>query len=141
MEYRRFGDTVYVRIDRGEEIARQLQAVAEAESIRLAQVSALGATDDFTVGVYDVDTRQYHSLTFRGPHEIVALTGTISTMDGVYYSHLHMGCADTQGRMVGGHLNRAVVSATCEAVITVSHGTVDRVYDQQVTGLNLFRFS
>jgi len=39
----------------------------------------------------------------------------------------------------GGHLNRAVVSATCEMVVDVLDGTVDRQYDP-VTGLNLFKF-
>ena len=40
----------------------------------------------------------------------------------------------------GGHLNRAVVSATCEMVITVIDGKVDRVYDEE-TGLNVFKFA
>ena len=42
-------------------------------------------------------------------------------------------------RGAGGHLNRAVVSATCEMVVDVLDGTVDRRYDP-VTGLNLFKF-
>ena len=41
MEYRRFGSTVVARIDRGEEILAALQRIAEAEGIRLAEVSAL----------------------------------------------------------------------------------------------------
>jgi len=40
---------------------------------------------------------------------------------------------------VGGHLNRAVVSATCEMVITCIPGTVDRAFSEEV-GLNLFKF-
>ena len=44
-----------------------------------------------------------------------------------------------KGEVFGGHLNRAVVSATCEMVVDVLDGTVDRQYDP-VTGLNLFKF-
>lgn len=89
MDYRRFGNSVYIRMDRGE--------------------------------------------------EIVSLTGSVTTMDGAFYAHLHMSAGDETGHVWGGHLNRAVVSATCEMVVQVSDGTVERAFDPDV-GLNLFRF-
>lgn len=139
MEYKRFGNTVYARFDLGEEVTEQLRAVAEAENIRLAHVRALGATDSFTVGVYDTEAKVYHALDFTGAHEIVSLTGTVNTMDGKYYSHLHMSAANVKGQVVGGHLNRCRISATCEMVIEITDGKLDRSYDD-VTGLNLFDF-
>ena len=139
MDYRRFWDTLIVRIDRGEEITEQLRAVAEKENIRLASVEALGAVSDFTVGVYDVAQKQYHANRFQGAYEIVSLTGTITTMDGRFYHHLHMSAGDEKGTVSGGHLNSATVSATCEMVIRVIDGTVERRQDPE-TGLNLFRF-
>ena len=72
-------------------------------------------------------------------NEIASLTGTINTMDGEYYAHLHMSAGNEKGEVFGGHLNRAVVSATCEMVITVIDGKVDRVYDEEI-GLNVFKF-
>ena len=139
MDYRRFENTIVARFDRGEEITAQLRALCEKENIRLASVEALGATDEFTVGVYNVDEHQYHALTFTGTHEIVSLTGTVNTMNGEYNSHLHMSAANESGAVVGGHLNAARVSATCEMVIRVIDGAVDRFKDD-VTGLNLFKF-
>lgn len=139
MEYRRFGNTIVARIDRGEEILTALQEIAEAEDIRLASISALGATNDFTVGVYNVDEKQYHANDFKGNFEIVSLIGTVSTMDGRFYAHLHMSAGNEKGQVFGGHLNRAVVSAVCEMVITVIDGTVDRSFSPEI-GLNLFRF-
>lgn len=102
-------------------------------------MQALGATNSFTVGVYDVAEKQYHANTFSGSFEIVSLTGTINTMNGEFYTHLHMSAGNDKGEVFGGHLNRAVVSATCEMVVDVLDGTVDRQYDP-VTGLNLFKF-
>lgn len=139
MEYQRFENTLYLRLDRGEEVVESIRRLAEAEHIKLAAVSGLGATDDFTVGVYDVGEKKYHSLTFTGAHEITSLTGTINTMDGKHYSHLHMTASDITGRVVGGHLNRARISVTCELVITVTDGTVDRFLDESI-GINLYRF-
>ena len=139
MDYRRFGNTIIARIDRGEEILDRLAAIADAENIKLASVSAIGATDSFTVGVYDTEKKVYRSNDFNGAFEIVSLAGTVNTMDGRYYSHLHLSAGDEKGEVFGGHLNRARVSATCEAVITVIDGTVDRFRDEE-TGLNLFDF-
>lgn len=49
-------------------------------------------------------------------------------------------CAgDENGNAIGGHLNSATVSATCEMIITVIDGTVDRYFDEEI-GLNLFQF-
>ena len=139
MEYRRFNDTILLRIDRGEEIIEAVRRVAEREHIRLASVEALGATDDFTVGVYDVAAKRYDSKTFTGPFEIVSLTGTITEKDGAFYQHLHMSAGNRNGEVFGGHLNRAVVSVTCEMVIRVLPGAVGRAPDPE-TGINLLRF-
>ena len=99
----------------------------------------LGSSNDFTVVVYNVDEKQYHGNDFKGNFEIVSLTGTINTMDGEFYTHLHMSAGDEKGQVFGGHLNRAVVSAVCEMVITVIDGVVDRRFSEEI-GLNLFRF-
>ena len=139
MEYRRFANTIVARIDRGEEILEKIREIAAKEHITLASISALGATNDFTVGVYKVDEKKYYANSFQGSFQIVSLTGTINTMNGEFYTHLHMSAGNDKGEVFGGHLNRAVVSATCEMVVDVLDGTVDRQYDP-VTGLNLFKF-
>ena len=139
MDYRRFGSHIIARFDRGEEILACLKEVALKENIKLASVSALGAVDDFTVGVYKVDEKKYYSNHFAGAFEIVSLTGTISTMNGEYYAHLHMSAGNDRGEVFGGHLNAARISATCEMVIDVIDGVVERRADPQV-GLNLFAF-
>ena len=139
MDYRRFNDTILLRIDRGEEIIETVKKIAEKEHIRLASVEALGATDDFTVGVYDVAEKHYDSKTFTGPHEIVSLVGTITEKDGAFYQHLHMSAGNARCEVFGGHLNRAVVSATCEMVIRILPGVVERRPDPEI-GINLLQF-
>ena len=139
MDYKRFGKTIVARIDKGEEILQQLEVISKKEEIQLASVSALGATNDITVGVFYTQEKKYYSNHFTGDMEIVSLTGTVSTMDGQYYAHLHMSAGDTEGHVVGGHLNEAIISATCEMVIQIIDGQVDREFNQEV-GLNTFKF-
>ena len=64
---------------------------------------------------------------------------TIRCSNQLSYTHLHMSAGDEKGQVFGGHLNRAVVSAVCEMVITVIDGVVDRRFSEEI-GLNLFRF-
>ncbi len=137
MDYRRFGNTIIARIDKGEEILAKIKEISLKENIKLASANALGATNDFTVGVFNVDEKKYHSNTFKGSFEIVSLHGTVNTMNDEFYTHIHMSAGNEKGEVFGGHLNRAIVSATCEMVINIIDGKVDRFFDKE-TGLNLF---
>ena len=139
MEYRRFGNTIYLRLDPKEEILEEIGKVAKKENIRLAQVTGLGAINDFTAGVYNTVTKEYHSIQFQGAFEIVSLTGTVTRKDGDVYLHLHIAAGDEEGHVHGGHLNRAIISATCEMIVTLLPGTVDRALSEEV-GLNLWKF-
>ena len=139
MDYRRFGDTVIARLDKGEEIHEQLRLIALKEDIKLASVSGLGAVDDVTLGVFVVSEKRYHADRFTEDMEIVSLTGTVNTMDGEYYAHLHMGVSEVGGRMFGGHLTEARVSVTCELVIRIIDGSVDRKHHPD-PGVNLLEF-
>lgn len=139
MDYRKFGDTFVVRMDPGEDIVEQVMHLAEKENISLASIQALGAVNDFTVGVFNTETKVYASNRFQGSFEIVSLTGTLDSMDGKPYLHLHMSAGDAQGKVFGGHLNRAVISATCEMIIRCIDGKIDRVHSDAI-GLNLFHF-
>jgi predicted DNA-binding protein with PD1-like motif len=50
-----------------------------------------------------------------------------------------MSAADAEAHVFGGHLVDATISATCEMVIRILDGCVDRKFSEEV-GLNLFEF-
>ncbi len=139
MEYRVIGNTIIARIDKGEEILEQIREIALKENIKLASVQGIGAVNEFTIGVFKTDEKKYLSNEYKGSFEIVSLTGTINTMNEEFYCHLHMSAGNEKGEVVGGHLNKGIVSATCEMVIYTMDGKIDRYYDEQI-GLNLFKF-
>ena len=139
MEYKRFDKDIVVRIDKGEEIIEKIKEVAIRENIKLATVTALGATNEFIVGVFKTEEKKYYSNSFQGDFEIVSLTGSINTMNDEFYTHIHMSAGDEKGNVYGGHLNKAIVSATCEMFIHVIEGKVDRELSKDI-GLNFFKF-
>ena len=114
MDYRKFGTTYVMRLDPGDEIVEKVLWLSAVEHIKLATVTGLGAVDNVTLGIYSPDTKQFKANMFHADFEIVSLTGTITTQRSRPYAHLHMAVGDLSGRCYGGHLNRAVVSATAE---------------------------
>ncbi len=139
MEYRRFGNTVVVRLDRGEEIMSQVKEVAKKENIKLGSISALGSVNDFTVGVFDIEEKKFYSNHFTGVFEISSLFGTITTKDGEYYGHIHMNVGDKEGHVLGGHLIEGNIAATCELFITILDGNIEREYDDEYE-MNILKF-
>ena len=73
-------------------------------------------------------------------YAFILLTGTLTRMDGKPYLHVHLSAGDAKGVVVGGHLNRAVVSATAEIIVRIIKGEVGRKYSPEI-GLNLFEFT
>ena len=140
MDYRKFGNTYVIRMDRGEEIVRTLTDFCKKENVTLGSVDALGAADHAVIGLYDVETREFHKKTFDEPLEISSLHGNISTMNGEIYLHLHINLAREDLSVVGGHLAECRLSATCEMFVRSIDGTVERRHDDDVTGLNLYDF-
>ncbi len=138
MRYKRCGSKLVVRIDKGEEIIDTLLKVCGDCGITLGSVSGIGATGRATIGLFDTTAKKYHSKELVGEYEITQLSGTVTTMEGKPYLHVHATLSDASYAAFGGHLNAAVVSGTCEVIIDIMDGDVDRVYSEEV-GLNLFR--
>ena len=140
MEYKRFDDTVVLRLDRNDEITESLISVCASENIRAASFDGIGATDDFEVGIFDLEKQGYNRFTYNeGNHEITSLEGNISFFEGKPYVHAHITCADRNGKIIGGHLFRANISLTCEIYIDVANGEVGRKFDPEI-GINRLDF-
>lgn len=139
MEYKRFGNKIVVRMDRGEEIIENLTKICNENNIKFALVSAIGATDRVKVGLFNVAEKKYYSKELNDSFEITSLIGNVSRKDGEVYIHLHINVADGNQNVYGGHLNYCYISATCEMVLDVCDADVDRKFDGKI-GLNLFKF-
>ena len=138
MEYKRNGNDLAVRLDPGEDIAEELLKIAEKEGLSAASVTGIGAADDFTVGVFDLDKKAYDEARYTGNHEITALSGSLTRKDGIPYAHLHITCAGKHGT-VGGHLIKSRISLTAEIFLRVCEIGTDRTFDPSL-GINRIRF-
>lgn len=139
MEYKRYKDTIVVRIDKGEDIIKKLLELAVEEDILFSSISGLGAVDEVVLGIFDTENKKYISVTYTGDFEITSLVGSLSRKDGKPYIHAHMSIGNViTNKFVGGHLNKAIVSATAEIILTVVDMVVERELNKEI-GLNLFK--
>ncbi|WP_294189809.1 PPC domain-containing DNA-binding protein [uncultured Clostridium sp.] len=139
MEYRVFGEIIVLRLEKGEEVIESIKNLCEKEDIKVGSISGLGASNHVVVGLFKVDEKKYYSNTFEEDFEITNLTGNISRMNGEVYLHIHGTFANVEGKCVGGHLNKAVISATSEIIIDKINGEVGRQFSEEI-GLNLIKF-
>jgi len=140
MEAKASGRHWILRLDKGEEIVETLEKFCREKGIRLGTVSGIGATDRATIGLFKTRTKEYVRKEVVGDHEITNLAGNISRMNDEVYLHLHVNLSDANYHTFGGHLNAAVVSATCEVVVRALEGDVGREFSEEI-GLNLYKFS
>ena len=96
MEFKRFGSKYIVRLDKGEEIVTSITELVKSENISLGRVSGIGAVNKVTIGLFEVDTKEYHKEELVGDFEILNLSGNISQMDAKEYLHFHIGTSMLQ---------------------------------------------
>ena len=140
MEYRKFSQGYVLRLDPGEEIVASLTRLVEQEQVQLGSVTAIGAANDVTIGIFSTQEKRYHARRYQGDYEISALVGNVTRKEGEPYLHLHITIGNpVTGEVHAGHLTSATISATLELFLQVWDGQVGREFSDQV-GLNLFRF-
>jgi hypothetical protein len=116
-----------LRLDPGEEIAATLAAFARRENVRGGLISGLGAVGETELGFFVRATSSYIRRTLTGEHEILALTGNFSDLEGEPFAHCHIIVAGDDFAAVGGHLFSAIVTVTCEIQIVVADSAIRRV--------------
>ncbi len=139
MEYKRFENTIVARLDKGDEIVSSLEKLCVNENIQLGMVSGLGAVNDVTIGIFNTEEKTYYGRECKGDYEIASLTGNITQMNEKPYLHLHITIGNTKtNEIYGGHLTKALISATGEIFITIIPGKVGREFSKEI-GLNLMK--
>ena len=129
-----------LRLDPGEEIVASLTRLVEQEQVQLGSVTAIGAANDVTIGIFNTQEKKYYARRCQGEFEISALVGNVTRKEGEPYLHLHITIGNpVTGEVHAGHLTSATISATLELFLQVWDGQVGRKFSDQV-GLNLFRF-
>jgi hypothetical protein len=125
-----------LRFERGEEIIQGLKDFSLKENISSGFFYGLGAVNKVKLAWYDLENKEYQKKEFNDKLEIISLLGNIARMDKEIIVHTHGSFADRNFQLIAGHIEKMVVSATCEIVLEKFEDSINRSYDEE-TGLNL----
>ena len=86
MDYRKINDTVYIRMDKGDEIIGYILDVCRKEKIMSAIFSGIGGLGEAEIQTLIPEANEFETRTIRGMLELVSMTGNvISDEDGEIY--------------------------------------------------------
>lgn len=130
--------TYVLRLNKDEDLLGQLTEYCNEKEIDAAEITALGAVTEATIGFYDQDEEFYVETDVNKPMEIIQATGNVSHLDGERFVHMHGTFAEEDGEVHAGHLVEGCNVFAGEAIIKELEGPkLDRVNDPE-TGLTLW---
>ena len=128
MDYRKIGSTLYVRMDRGDEIVSSLFSICEGEGISSATFNGIGGCSSAAIQTFDPDAGVFHTKEKSGMLELISLMGNVvSDEDGSLHHHTHALFSfveDGEHRVLAGHLKETVVLYTAEIELRPVEGTI-----------------
>jgi len=144
LDYRKLGETYYVRLDRGDEIIGSLMEICEKEKIMSATFSGIGGCGSAEIQTFIPETGQFEVRNLKGMLELVSLNGNIvSDESGKLYHHTHAAFAykeNNEHLMDAGHIKSVVVLYTAEIELRpIVGGIIRRKYDPE-TGTGFWDF-
>ena len=143
MDYRKFKDTIYVRMDRGDEVVSGILNICEKENISSAVFSGIGGCSEAQIQTFNPETGTFDTRTIRGMLELVSLSGDVVSDGRELFSHTHAMFTFKEGGQhcfAGGHIRSITVLYTAEIELRpVAGGTIGRQYDPE-TGTGFWSF-
>jgi hypothetical protein len=145
MEYRKYGETYYIRMDKGDEIIEQILGLCRKEHVLSATFSGIGGCGSAELQTFIPETGDFELQNLSGMLELISLTGNIITdEDNEYYHHTHAMFSYKEGDRhctAAGHIKSITVSYTAEIELRpVVGGAIKRQYDPE-TGTGFWSFN
>jgi uncharacterized protein len=106
--------------DPGEDAVEAMSALANAEGLSGAQITAIGAFARASVGWFDRTTKEYRKIPIEEQCEVLSLVGDVALGDNGPVVHAHVVLGLSNGEVRGGHLLAAEVWPTLEVVVRES---------------------
>ena len=143
MDYRKYGDTVYIRADKGDEIIESIKKVCKAEQILSATFSGIGGCSEAEIQTFLPERHAFETRKLSGMLELVSLIGNVISDDNnQLFLHTHAAFAYKDGErhaIAAGHIKSITVLYTAEIELRPIKGVITRKFDPD-TGTGFWNF-
>lgn len=138
-------DFYLLRLDPGEELRGEVEkfclampdlAKRDGSPIRAAWINALGSCQELELAYYNLGKKEYETKSFSEDLEIATVVGNIALKDNKPFIHIHGTFSNREMEVIGGHIMKCVILATCEVMLWKIEGEMSRKHDE-FTGLDL----
>lgn len=127
-----------LRFDKNENVFEQLTEFCKSRTIKAATFQGIGAAKEVVLSYYDLPSKKYKEKTFNENVEIVSLTGNLANFENQLIVHAHGVFAKRDLATIGGHINKIIISATCEIELKVLNSILLREFNDEI-GLKLLK--
>ena len=144
MDYRKFGETYYIRMDKGDEIVSGIIDVCKKEKIRSAVFSGIGGCSEAQIQTFLPEDSVFETQTLCGMLELVSLNGNVicDESDNIFH-HTHAMFAyknNNQHCVCAGHIKSITVLYTAEIELRPVIGGVIHRLPNPETGTGFWKF-
>ena len=126
--------------DKDDEVREGLLEFANTNRIAGAQLTAIGAFSEVTLGYFDRQQKIYRKIPVHEQVEVLSLSGNIVQSDGRASLHAHIVVGKSDGTAYGGHFLGGRVWPTLEMIVSELPVHLRRSRDEE-TGLALLRLT
>ncbi len=118
------------KVEPNEDLIDAILEMVKYHDIKSGLVNCIGALKEFTLGYFDIESKQYKNKTFNEYVELVSCVGNIAYKDGEPLIHLHVSVGTRDYKIIGGHLNKpSIISVTGEVCIIEIDQQLNRAND------------
>ena len=144
MDFRKYGDTIYIRMDRGDEIISCILEVCRKEQFYSAVFSGIGGCSEAQIQTFSPENGTFETRTICGMLELVSLNGNVmADEEDCLFTHSHalFTYKDVNKHCVaGGHVTSITVLYNAEIELRpVFGGRIMRQFDKE-TGTGFWNF-
>ena len=147
MKSQKFGDKIYLRLDKGDEVLNSVLQTCREQKISSATFSGIGACDKVVIGTYLPEEHDFLRHTKEEMLEMISLMGNV-TQDANHtklniHAHGMFSYLNSETNTIqyfGGDLKSAQIMYTGEIVIEpVIGGEISKQFDPNV-GIDVWHF-
>ena len=145
MDYKKFNETIYIRMDKGDEIISGILDICKKEMISSATFYGIGGCSEAQIQTFIPETGVFETETLHGMLELASMTGNIVRGDnGELFHHTHAVFSFKDGeehRVAAGHIRSVTVLYTAEIELRPVRGGIIGRKKDPVTKTGFWSFT